>query len=232
MVKRIYAHRGLNRENENTLQSIIAINNIKYENIEVGVEFDIQLTKDNKIVCYHDQNMERIHDLNYIITEVNYEDIKRNVPLLSTVLEQLTIKPHLTNIEIKAYNMTYEQMDTMTDLLLEYKEYLFTSFDHKVLKMLLSKGFLHVGYLFCDINVKNIIVDLIGKGLTYLSVRKDIAENVLNDIDMNGLFINVYTFYNVDGHNKNDLSYLKILKDMNVGLITDNVVETASFIFS
>ena len=57
-MKNLIAHRGLvNKINpENTYISILsALNSKKY----VGVEFDVRLTKDNKLVLMHDKNIIR-----------------------------------------------------------------------------------------------------------------------------------------------------------------------------
>jgi glycerophosphoryl diester phosphodiesterase len=70
----ILFHRGdIIKFEENTLNSIIDIQKndiINDSNYNFGCEFDIQLTKDNTFVCYHDKN---IKNTNYVIEEVNFK---------------------------------------------------------------------------------------------------------------------------------------------------------------
>ena len=63
-----YIHRGLAKKKfkENTIQSFKYCFKRKF-----GIETDLQVTKDNKLVCFHDFNLKRKFKLN-----VNVKDIK------------------------------------------------------------------------------------------------------------------------------------------------------------
>jgi len=86
-----YIHRGLAKKNfkENTLTSFRYCFEKKY-----GVETDLHCTKDNKIVCFHDFNLNRRFKINKKIKDLNYLDLKKisrkkkaEIPLLSELLK-------------------------------------------------------------------------------------------------------------------------------------------------
>jgi glycerophosphoryl diester phosphodiesterase len=69
MQKKILCHRGVSRDKDNTLSNICAINNLDDNDFGIGVEFDVQFTKDLIFVCHHDEyyNNKRIADINYCV---------------------------------------------------------------------------------------------------------------------------------------------------------------------
>ena len=70
----LIAHRGLSGEFcENTLPAFAHASKMDF----FGIETDIQFTKDNKIVCFHDKNTKRLMGDNYVIANTNYRDLKR-----------------------------------------------------------------------------------------------------------------------------------------------------------
>lgn len=91
-----YAHRGLHtndgRVPENSLAAFQAAAQAGY-----GVELDIQLTADKKIVVFHDSNLKRMCGVDKRIDEMTYAalselyllDSDQHIPLLSEVLEVL-----------------------------------------------------------------------------------------------------------------------------------------------
>ena len=66
-------HRGDTKKYlENTIESIAsAINNQNYQ----GIEIDIQLTKDNKWIIFHDINLKRLTGIDKNINDINYKDL-------------------------------------------------------------------------------------------------------------------------------------------------------------
>ena len=230
MVKCIYAHRGLHRDDENGANSILAVNNLEKSNYEVGVEFDIQLTKDDQIVIYHDKDMKRLHELPFVINQVNYDKIGHVVPLLFPILEQFTIKPININIEIKIHDDSMDKKIKLVQLLKSHKKYLYTSFDDDIINILLQEGFPNVGYLFKSVDCFSKIYNWMDEGLSHLSVRKDICLKVINNIKFKDMIVLIYTFCNNEGHNEDDDLYLSELKDKNVGIITDDFYKISSFL--
>ena len=72
------AHRGLHDEKngivENTLPAFAAA-------VEAGynIELDVQLTRDGKLVVFHDDNFKRVCGLDADVDSLDYDYIKKNV---------------------------------------------------------------------------------------------------------------------------------------------------------
>lgn len=77
----IFAHRGVHNNidiPENSIKAFkLAIKN------NLNIELDLQLTKDNTLVVFHDANLKRMTNINKNLNNLNYEEIK-NIKLLST----------------------------------------------------------------------------------------------------------------------------------------------------
>tara|TARA_B110001454_G_scaffold188583_1_gene186680 strand:+ start:260 stop:1009 length:750 start_codon:yes stop_codon:yes gene_type:complete len=88
-----FSHRGGAIENnENTLDAF-------QKSIELGykyIETDVQNTRDDKLVIFHDDDLKRIANLNIKISEIDYEDLKKikifnsnEIPLFIDTINQL-----------------------------------------------------------------------------------------------------------------------------------------------
>ena len=122
-----YIHRGLAKKNfkENTLSAFKYSFKKKY-----GIETDLQVTKDNQLICFHDFNLRRKFNLNKNVKDINYYSLRKiskkrkaTVPLLKDLLKisknryplLLEIKPLLTKLSLlslirlmkKTKNMEY-----------------------------------------------------------------------------------------------------------------------------
>lgn len=105
----IIGHRGiLSIDVENSIPSF---NLIKKFNID-GTELDANLTKDKKLIVFHDFNLLRVFGVNKKISDLNYSEIRKfklinfsneleEIPLLEEVLKFLK-DVKLINIEIKS----------------------------------------------------------------------------------------------------------------------------------
>lgn len=99
--KRLYlSHRG-RPEPENTVEGLLK----QLESCD-GIEFDVQLTKDNHVVIFHDEDTSRIFpdQPSRILSITNYQDLP-SIPLLKDLL--LKIPPYsrkIINIELKTYD--------------------------------------------------------------------------------------------------------------------------------
>lgn len=121
----ILAHRGLVTEyQENTLPAIQGAIDDEYCN---GTEFDVFLTKDNKVVLFHDENLKRLTGIDRSIYDMTWEDLKTiqilleievdgglrkytgpaNIPLLEEALEIIKGKDFYVDIELKAYSLSW-----------------------------------------------------------------------------------------------------------------------------
>lgn len=143
-MKNLIAHRGLvNKTNpENTYISILsALNSTKY----VGVEFDVRLTKDNKLVLMHDKNIIRTTNGTGTVENMTLKELKKyqmtknktqTIPTLERILSIKTNKILL--IELKINNNEKELANTLIEVLKNYphKTIYVMSFNKKVLNIL------------------------------------------------------------------------------------------------
>lgn len=103
------AHKGLHDEKngifENTLSAVkVAVDN------NYPIEIDVHLTKDNKIVVLHDDNLKQLFNVDKKIKNLTYDEIlkysesnsDKRIPLLSEVMEIVNEKV-LIIIELKTY---------------------------------------------------------------------------------------------------------------------------------
>lgn len=91
---KMFAHRGLHDENipEN---SLAAFRNARENN--VGVELDVQMTKDEKIVVFHDATLTRMCGADVKLRELTFEELQQfrlkdtdeKIPLFEEVLKTL-----------------------------------------------------------------------------------------------------------------------------------------------
>ena len=147
---RYIIHRGITSNNikENTY---LSIRNALYDKEALGVEFDIRLTKDNKIILSHDSMI----NLNYI-ENMSYRDVikYKNITTLDKVLDINSNKIFL--IDIKTNNNYQEFSKVLIKYLSNYKDkniYL-ASFDRKIINILKKNLSNKMGYI-SFINKKN-----------------------------------------------------------------------------
>lgn len=142
----VWAHRGASAYYpENTIPAFQGAVDMKAD----GVELDIHMSYDGKIVVSHDSNLKRCGGGEVVIEAVSYDEIKKHpvpasfkdkyagvtVPLLSEVFELL--RPHgmLINVEIKP-GWSFDNIKALVALTHDMKmqDYvLYSSFDHKTL---------------------------------------------------------------------------------------------------
>lgn len=121
---KLIAHRGIHDDyiKENTYKSIYkALKDERY----VGVEFDVRITKDNEFIIYHDA----MYD-GRLIKNMNYIDLPKYIPKLSTILKIKSDKIFL--IEIKNID---GNINKFVKLLSKYKDknIFVTSFNGKLM---------------------------------------------------------------------------------------------------
>ena len=110
-----FSHRGGSIENdENTLEAFEKSINLGYQYIET----DVQNTKDNKLVIFHDNNLKRICNLDVKISNIGFEELqefkifnKHKIPLLSEALN--TWSNVYFNIEKKSKKSAYLLLDEL-----------------------------------------------------------------------------------------------------------------------
>lgn len=142
----IWAHRGCSMMNpENTLLAFKKA--AELEGI-TGIEFDVQLTKDNEIVVIHDERVDRTTDGTGYVQEYTLNELKQlfiagddeihRIPTLRETFELLAPyckgKGLHLNIELKNSEIRYEGMEQrVIDMVSEYniEDYVvYSSFNH------------------------------------------------------------------------------------------------------
>ena len=135
---RFIAHRGLhtNLIPENSLLSFSKALEYNY-----AIEFDLTITKDEKVVVFHDDNLLRLCNVDKDIEDVTYSYLKElnlnnsneKIPLFKEVLDLLNGKIALI-IEIKKHKSIGVLEKNIVKLLNNYYgEYFICSFDKNIL---------------------------------------------------------------------------------------------------
>lgn len=128
-----YAHRGLHDDvlPENSMGAFEAA-----VSHGCGMEFDLQLTKDKKVVVHHDRSLLRVCGVDKSIGELSYDELKEiklgdsdyATPLFSDVLKMVDGRVPMI-IEIKNYDNISELCSLVWEELKDYKgEYCIESF--------------------------------------------------------------------------------------------------------
>lgn len=206
----IIAHRGVteNGLKENTKESLTAIKSIKTD-IKLGIEFDIQITLDNKIIIFHDEEIDK-----KIIEQTTYSEIleiDNDIIELEEILKEFDNTKFLLNIELKNYSNKINRLKLFIKLTKEIIarydiNFYFSSFDREICSNLEN-----CYYISEEINDKNV----------------DITEyNCLKNYDN---LVGVYTLY--DNNNFNLLFIDEVLSKKIIYLITDNVEKLINYLY-
>ena len=165
---KIIAHRGIfNNINipENSIKSFKEA--IKYN---YPFELDIQLTRDNKLVVFHDYNTKRMTNEDYIIQESTYDEIKDlcllntkyKIPLFEEILKNNNDKC-LIDIEIKNTKRIKETIDELIKELTNYNNYIIKSFNPKIVRYI-KKNYPNIKCgLLLKSKYKNKLLNIIAK---------------------------------------------------------------------
>ena len=176
-----YVHRGLAKKyfKENTLPAFRYSFKKKY-----GIETDLQVTKDNQLICFHDFNLRRRFNLNKNVKDINYSILKKiskkreaTVPLLKDLLKisknkyplLLEIKPLLTKISLL----------NLIKLIKKTKKYGIISFKEKnLINLYKINKKLPLGLLFLSTaSFKNIKIKSKKKYVKFLVLEKKFLSN-------------------------------------------------------
>ena len=178
-----YIHRGLAKRNfkENTLSAFKYSFKKKY-----GIETDLQVTKDNQLICFHDFNLRRKFNLNKNVKDINYSSLKKisnkrkaPVPKLEDLL-RISRNKYPLLLEIKPL-LTKHSLLNLIKLMKKTKKYGIFSFKEKNLINLykLNKK-LNLGLLFLSTSnlrtikskSKKLHVKFLGLEKSFLSNKK------------------------------------------------------------
>ena len=163
---RYIAHRGLfNNEKGIPENSIMAFKRAAQKGY--AIELDVQLTKDGKMVVFHDDDLKRMCGSLWRVKELTFSELKKyrlinteeRIPLLSEVLRVVDGKVPLL-IEIKARNREIKTTRTLDYLVKNYKGvYCIESFSPRVVGWYrYNRPDVVRGQLLPGINKKHIIL--------------------------------------------------------------------------
>ena len=154
------AHRGMFdniKIPENSIASFKKALKYKY-----SIELDIQLTKDNIPIVFHDNNLKRMTGIDKLIKDTNYNELKdlkllntnEHIPTLDEVLNLVNNKVLLV-IEIKAIKNIKTITNILKNKLSNYNNYVLKSFNPIIVRYLKNNINAEIGYL---INTKHKIL--------------------------------------------------------------------------
>ena len=137
-------HRGFfdnERIVENTIKAFKKANSNNHP-----YEFDVRLTKDEKVIVFHDDTLKRLSGINKKVSDMTYAELKDikllnigSIPLLEDVLK-LDNKNGIM-IEIKNDDNNMLIVDKVLELLKDYKgKYSIISFNKNTLKYIRTKN--------------------------------------------------------------------------------------------
>jgi len=126
---------------ENTIKAFKKANSNKHP-----YELDVRLTKDEKVIVFHDETLKRLCNIDKKVSEMNYDEIKKlkllgidTIPLFEDILKLDNKNGILIEIKNEENNRVLE--DKVLELLSNYKKkYSIISFNKKTLKYIKSKN--------------------------------------------------------------------------------------------
>ena len=136
-----YAHRGLHDLKKSVPENSLLGFQLA-ERGGFGMEFDLQLTKDKRVVVHHDAGLKRSCKEDKYIADMTWDELKEyklfgteeHIPLLSQVLEGIEGRTPLI-IELKGYNDPAELCQLAMKELENYKGlYCIESFDPRIVR--------------------------------------------------------------------------------------------------
>ena len=182
LTKHLIAHRGVHYKYlENSLNAFKEAMKRNYI-----IELDVHITKDNKIVVYHDNNLKRLTGVLKNIEDLTYKQILKiiSIPTIEEVLELVKGKVPII-IEIKVIKENGKLEYLLSKILDNYKgEFAIQSFNYNSLLWFKNNRKKYIrGYLINSITPHNIIIKYILNNKikniepTYLGINLDYINN-------------------------------------------------------
>lgn len=140
MSRRFYAHRGLHDNSVKAPENTMAAMRRAVEH-GYGIEMDVQLTKDGKVVVFHDFDLKRVCGVDAQVDALTYEELQQypilfsqeRIPLFEDVLKLVNGQVPLI-IELKMKTTKSKICEKADEILKDYKgEYCIESFHPKAL---------------------------------------------------------------------------------------------------
>ncbi len=231
----IWAHRGASGyAPENTLESFRKAIMLGAD----GIELDVQLTKDDRIVVIHDETIDRISDGKGWVKDYTLEELRRfnynkthpefahaDIPTLREVYELMKPSGLTINVELKTGIVFYEELERKVIELTREMEMednvLYSSFNHYTcVKLHELNPDAYVGFLYADGPIdmaeyaKQHGADALHPALYNLQF-----PNYMKDAADRGLDVNVWTV--------NEEKYMQMCCRLGVNAIITNYPDIA-----
>ncbi|MFU0827369.1 MAG: GP-PDE domain-containing protein [Lachnoclostridium sp.] len=161
----VWAHRGASGyAPENTLEAFQKAIDLKAD----GIELDVQMTKDGKLVIIHDERVNRVSDGKGWVKDFTFDEIRKlnfnkkfpeygrvKIPTLEEVYQLVKNTDLLINVEIKSGIVFYENIEEkvmdLTDKMGLKDRVLYSSFNHyTILKLKKLDPSVKTGFLYQD----------------------------------------------------------------------------------
>ena len=180
-------HRGLAKKlfKENTLEAF------KYcFKKNFGIETDLHVTRDDKIICFHDFNLKKKFKLNRYVKNLTFKEINKiakkfnyYIPELKELIK-ISNNKHYLMLEIKS-NFSKNNLDELINLTKKLKFFSITSFNEENIKNLYKlKKKLNLGVVFTSTTKVNKIIQK--SKLAYIKIlvieKKFLLKKKLNVI--------------------------------------------------
>ncbi len=219
-----YAHRGASEyAPENTLSSFY-LGLLQGAN---GIETDVQRTKDGVLVLFHDDTIDRVTDGNGILSDYNYEELKKlkvygncttlfydRIVTLKEFLEKFSFYNIRFAIELKGVGVEEETLSMVKEFGILEKT-TFTSFNFDYIKKIkeLDKN-ARVGWLLKNPGEKEIqeLLDISGEEMA--PQAEYITDDMVKKLRSKGLGIRAWGVFN--------LSLMKKMCMLNIDGMTVN----------
>lgn len=206
---KIWAHRGASGyAPENTLEAFA----LAVEQKADGVELDVQLTKDGKLVVIHDETIDRVSGEHGLVKDFTLEELKKlnvnrtipgfqavTIPTLEEVYDLLKGTGLAINVEIKSSIIWYPEIEKrvleLTKSMGLQDKVIYSSFNHYSIRKLkeldetVQTGILY-GDVLCDIAAycKNVGADALHPVFTHRYM-----ESVWNEYMASGIPLHIWT---------------------------------------
>ncbi|WP_284690956.1 glycerophosphodiester phosphodiesterase [Propioniciclava coleopterorum] len=164
-VTKVWAHRGASGSSpENTLPAF----EMAIEQGADGLEFDVQLTRDDHVVVIHDETLERTTDGRGWVADHSLEDLRRldagaghegfegvRIPTLAEVFDLVRDADVRLNVELKNSRIPYQGLEERVLAIIDdyglADRVIVSSFDHNSLRGLAESGTtLPLGILYSE----------------------------------------------------------------------------------
>lgn len=248
MNHKIICHRGIDRIDENTYKSITSVISLyNTKTVTFGVEFDIQITKDNNIICYHDDTLLRLHGCDKRVCDITIDEIEKyNLPYFNDVMAKLSLNKNvIVDVEIKFYQpMHIDKIKLLCKKSINIckinnalDQCIFTSFDDNIIhELVFVDKFIKIGKIIGnDYNLLD-FVQLKKLQINILILDKNMLIETLNEHAdlLNNVELYIYTLFNIKSNEESDIQLdieiINKIKNKNIGLITDDYQKTLQFI--